>query len=251
MVEVVNPPIVVGLERGTRTPEQDLSEPRLERIFERVLEAERPDVVHVQELLGQPSSILEIARRRGRARRHDAPGLLPALRHGQAVRLGRTRLPEDAGRRGLRRPQRRCAGRRRPPGAAHAPLRAGAGKAEGAGGAEARASRRSGRSSIRSSPASGAPGPRRRHRSRHRRATSSAGATRTSARLRRVDRLVAQSTRVEEIYRTLGVESDRLSDAPPDARPPGGDLPPTAPRAGRGSRSRRSAASSDRRRART
>jgi glycosyltransferase involved in cell wall biosynthesis len=65
MLEIVNPPIVVGLERGTRAPERDLAEPRLERIFARVLGDVRPDVVHVQELLGHPSSILDIARAAG------------------------------------------------------------------------------------------------------------------------------------------------------------------------------------------
>src|SRR5215210_4367931 len=60
MVEVVNPPIVVGLEQGTRAPERDLEEPRLEAIFARALRDARPDVVHVQELLGHPSSILEL-----------------------------------------------------------------------------------------------------------------------------------------------------------------------------------------------
>jgi glycosyltransferase involved in cell wall biosynthesis len=65
MLEIVNPPIVVGLERGTRAPELDLEEPRLERIFERALREVRPDVIHVQELLGHPSSILELARAAG------------------------------------------------------------------------------------------------------------------------------------------------------------------------------------------
>ena len=64
--EVVNPPILVGVERGTREPERDLDEPRLERLFRRLLVDEvRPDVVHVQELLGMPSSILDIAREAG------------------------------------------------------------------------------------------------------------------------------------------------------------------------------------------
>src|SRR3954451_13861874 len=37
MLEVVNSPIVVGLERGTRAPLRDVEEPALEKIFERVL----------------------------------------------------------------------------------------------------------------------------------------------------------------------------------------------------------------------
>jgi glycosyltransferase involved in cell wall biosynthesis len=65
MLEVINSPIVVGLERGTRAPLRDIEEPALERIFERTLRETRPDVLHVQELLGFPSSILELARTAG------------------------------------------------------------------------------------------------------------------------------------------------------------------------------------------
>jgi glycosyltransferase involved in cell wall biosynthesis len=58
MLEVVNSPLY---DHG-RQPELELDEPRLERIFESVLRELRPDAVHVQELAGLPSSILEIAR---------------------------------------------------------------------------------------------------------------------------------------------------------------------------------------------
>jgi len=59
MIEVVGSP----LHDHGRQPQLELSEPRLERIFERELARVRPDVVHVQELAGLPSSLLEIARR--------------------------------------------------------------------------------------------------------------------------------------------------------------------------------------------
>jgi glycosyltransferase involved in cell wall biosynthesis len=65
MRELVNPPIVPGLERGTRRPDLELSEPWIESRFERTLRSARPDVVHVQELQGLPSSLLDLAREAG------------------------------------------------------------------------------------------------------------------------------------------------------------------------------------------
>jgi glycosyltransferase involved in cell wall biosynthesis len=59
--EVINPPIVAGLELGTRHPERDLEEPRMEAAFRRLLAQSRPDVVHFQELHGLPSSLIEVA----------------------------------------------------------------------------------------------------------------------------------------------------------------------------------------------
>ncbi len=61
MHEVINPPIVAGMEHGTRDPERELSEPRMEAAFRRVLDAVRPDLVHIQELHGLPSSLIEVA----------------------------------------------------------------------------------------------------------------------------------------------------------------------------------------------
>ena len=57
MLEVVNSPLV---DHG-RQPGPEISEPRLERMFERTLAELRPDVIHVQELAGLPSSFLEVA----------------------------------------------------------------------------------------------------------------------------------------------------------------------------------------------
>lgn len=63
MHELWNSPITVGL--GTRRPDRELTDPAVEAAFVSVLERERPDVVHVQEMLALPSSILELPRRRG------------------------------------------------------------------------------------------------------------------------------------------------------------------------------------------
>lgn len=61
MLEVMGSPLY---DHG-RQPELELSEPQIERIFERELARVRPDVVHVQELAGLPSSLLEIVRAAG------------------------------------------------------------------------------------------------------------------------------------------------------------------------------------------
>jgi glycosyltransferase involved in cell wall biosynthesis len=61
MIEVVGSP----LHDHGRQPQLELSEPHIERIFERELRRVRPDVVHVQELAGLPSSLIDIAGRAG------------------------------------------------------------------------------------------------------------------------------------------------------------------------------------------
>ena len=58
MLEVVNSP----LHDHGRQPELELAEPRIERMLGRVIEELRPDVVHVQELAGLPSSVLDVVR---------------------------------------------------------------------------------------------------------------------------------------------------------------------------------------------
>ena len=65
MLEVLSSPIPVGLDRGTRFPERDLEEPDVERLFEAALDEQRPDVLHIQELLGLPSAIIDLAGSRG------------------------------------------------------------------------------------------------------------------------------------------------------------------------------------------
>jgi glycosyltransferase involved in cell wall biosynthesis len=61
MLEVVNSPLY---DHG-RQPQLELAEPGIERMLDRVIDEVRPDVVHVQELAGLPSSVLEIVRRAG------------------------------------------------------------------------------------------------------------------------------------------------------------------------------------------
>jgi glycosyltransferase involved in cell wall biosynthesis len=61
MLEVVASPLY---DHG-RQPELELSEPRIERLFQRALDRVQPDVVHVQEIAGLPSSLLEIPARAG------------------------------------------------------------------------------------------------------------------------------------------------------------------------------------------
>ena len=61
MLEIINSPL---FDHG-RQPEMELEEPGLERIFERELRAANPDVVHVHELAGLPSSVLDIAGKTG------------------------------------------------------------------------------------------------------------------------------------------------------------------------------------------
>jgi glycosyltransferase involved in cell wall biosynthesis len=213
MVEVVNPPIVVGLERGTRAPERDLAEPRLERIFEATLRERRPDVVHVQELLGHPSSIVELAARAGvpvvmtlqdyfplcaTVRLLDSDGRVCLRREvGEDCALRNAGAPADAAHLirhtlhfELGRAKQRVPGLRR---IGFAPLRplveplVGALAAPRGGGLPARVSL----------------GPAAAEEFQRRREVN-------VARLASVDRLVAQSDRVAEIYRLLGVPGERL-----------------------------------------
>ena len=207
MLEIVNPPIVVGLERGTRAPERDLGEPRLERIFERALAELRPDVVHVQELLGHPSSILEIARAAGvpvvmtlqdyfplcaTVRLFDSDGRVCLRRDIQAdCALRNAGAPPDAGdlmrhtmHFELARAKAGVPGLRR---VTFAPLRPLVDPA-------VRRLSRS-REPVAASPVDGD--------FQRRRDVN-------LERLGRVDRLVAQSHRVEEIYRALGVDNGSL-----------------------------------------
>jgi glycosyltransferase involved in cell wall biosynthesis len=208
MLEVVNSPIVVGLERGTRAPLRDVEEPALERIFERTLAEARPDVLHVQELLGFPSSILDLARAAGvpvvmtlqdyfplcaTVRLYDSDGRVCMRREiGADCALRNAEAPADASHLmrhtmhfELARAKERIPGLRR---ASFAPLRPivepavrllahrGTGEAPELPGEDFQ----------------------------HRRDVN-------IDRLGRVDRLIAQSTRVEEIYRALGVENGSLT----------------------------------------
>lgn len=61
MLEVVNSPLY---DHG-RQPALEVAEPRLERMFARIVQEVRPDVVHVHELAGLPTSLLDLARAAG------------------------------------------------------------------------------------------------------------------------------------------------------------------------------------------
>ena len=66
MHELVNSPVFPGaVEIGTRRPDLDVEEPKAERAFTEVLETVAPDVVHVHDLGGLPSSVLEVPGRHG------------------------------------------------------------------------------------------------------------------------------------------------------------------------------------------
>lgn len=82
MHEVLNTVVPVAF-GGTARPDLDLSEPHGEELFARVVREQRPDVVHVHELLGLPSSLLDLSRREGAAvvvTLHDYGLLCPVLR---------------------------------------------------------------------------------------------------------------------------------------------------------------------------
>ena len=189
MLEIVNSP----LHDHGRQPELELSEPRIERLFDAVVREIAPDVVHVHELCGLPSLGARHRRRPGRAGRLHAPGLLRALPHVQAARPRRPSVPAARRRRGLRRDRRRTAPG---PGASlrghHActtcarPL------------LRARLSR--GVARRRSGP----------DRARGRPELFQRRRDLNAERLNRVDRLLAMSTRVAELHAELGVDPDRL-----------------------------------------
>lgn len=61
--EVLNSPIVVGVDMGTADPASELDEPHTERFFEEVLARFMPDVIHMEELFGLPSSLIDLAHR--------------------------------------------------------------------------------------------------------------------------------------------------------------------------------------------
>jgi glycosyltransferase involved in cell wall biosynthesis len=64
MHEILNSSLVFGGDSGTLTPEADLDHPPSEAHFAAVLDAFRPDVVHLQEVLGLPTSVIDLARAR-------------------------------------------------------------------------------------------------------------------------------------------------------------------------------------------
>lgn len=63
--ELWNPPIISGLELGVDQPRSDISETITERHFLDVLEQVKPDVVHFQEFVGVPTSLIKKAKELG------------------------------------------------------------------------------------------------------------------------------------------------------------------------------------------
>jgi glycosyltransferase involved in cell wall biosynthesis len=61
--ELVNSPVPFYFEEGTLHPDKDISEVFSEYYFEKVLRQVKPDIIHLQTLAGQPSSIIEVAHR--------------------------------------------------------------------------------------------------------------------------------------------------------------------------------------------
>ncbi len=61
MRELLNSTLTFGGDSGTLTPEADLSHPPSEAAFVEVLEEFRPEIIHVQEIIGLPSSLIDLA----------------------------------------------------------------------------------------------------------------------------------------------------------------------------------------------
>jgi hypothetical protein len=83
MFELVNSRHVVGRHRGSPDPLRDLEDPATEIVFRRVLERFGPQIVHVHDLGGLPSSLLDIARSCGRPivmSVHDYEPLCPTVK---------------------------------------------------------------------------------------------------------------------------------------------------------------------------
>lgn len=83
MYEVLNPPVPHGGDRGTRVPHLELNEPHTESLFGKVLARVRPDIVHLQELAGLPSSLIDVAKDGGfplLMTLQDYNGLCPTLK---------------------------------------------------------------------------------------------------------------------------------------------------------------------------
>jgi glycosyltransferase involved in cell wall biosynthesis len=61
MYEIINSPIYYAGEKGTKNSEIELNEEYSEKFFIEVLFKFNPDIIHIQELAGLPSSLIEIA----------------------------------------------------------------------------------------------------------------------------------------------------------------------------------------------
>ena len=194
MLEVVNSPLY---DHG-RQPELEMAEPRLDRMLARVLSELDPDAVHVHELAGSPFSLLDVLNEAGvptvmtlqdyfpvcsTFRLLDADGRVCMRREIGADCVATTAAdPRDPGlmmEATLKLHLRQAAGERRLPGLVHRAVRA--------------ASR-----ALTDAPSPAPPAAFQRRRELN------------VERLNRVDRVIAMSHRVEEIYAWLGVDRSRL-----------------------------------------
>jgi len=60
MYEVISSPIIHSGDKGSFNPDLDIAEPFTENFFKKVLNEIKPDIIHIQELAGLPSSLIEI-----------------------------------------------------------------------------------------------------------------------------------------------------------------------------------------------
>jgi glycosyltransferase involved in cell wall biosynthesis len=65
MYEMQSPSLTFGGDSGTLTPQDDANHPPTENLFRSVLGDFHPHLVHIQELIGLPSSLIDIARAHG------------------------------------------------------------------------------------------------------------------------------------------------------------------------------------------
>lgn len=215
MHEVINGPIAFGGERGTRDPAHDLSDPWMERRFDALLEELRPEVVHIQELAALPSSLIEVSKRAGvpvlmtlqdyfplcaTLRLYDTSGSVCLRREvGDDCVANNAGAPTDAGplvaqtlHFELERAKQAIPGLRRINFARAGPVV----------GAVVSAASRTPEPQEAPAPDEGLGAAYQRRRDVNVR------------RLRQVDRLVAQSPRVAEIYRLLGVDRGNIQHVP-------------------------------------
>jgi len=61
--EIINSPIIHGGDKGSLKPDLDLNEPLSEGFLLKLLNEIQPDIVHIQELAGLPSSLIEIIKK--------------------------------------------------------------------------------------------------------------------------------------------------------------------------------------------
>jgi len=65
MYEIINSPIIHGGDRGSLRPELDVSEKWSEVFLRKAFDEIQPDIVHIQELAGLPSSLIDITKEKG------------------------------------------------------------------------------------------------------------------------------------------------------------------------------------------